>query len=184
MKFFKFLIYVGIMFLFGYYYAVITKGTVFDNFFVMLVSLFIILFLFEWMFSKIKKKNQPEKENEEVFDEDWEKIKTDLKQQFDVKYGKNIILVNNEYNKEELYINGSLMDQNERNRWYHWLWSFYQLNGTIDDYGTTKKVKVKIGGWKNLNCRIYVDEELILKEKIKYKILLGKVERVDNDANK
>lgn len=170
------------MYLFGYYYAIITKGTVFDNFFVMLLSLFIILFLFEWMFSKIKKKNQPEKVEE--FDEDWEKIKSDLKQQFDVKYGNNIILINNEYNKEQLYINGNLVDQNERTRWYHWLWSFYQLNGSIDDYGKTKKVKVKIGGWKNLNCRIYVDDELILKEKIKYKILLDKVERVDNDANK
>ncbi|WP_216827526.1 hypothetical protein [Alkalihalobacterium elongatum] len=182
LKLCKLVIYIGIMYLFGYYYAVITKGTLFDNFFIMLLSLFIIIYLFEWLFSKVKRKNRPEKD--EDVDQEWEKVKSDLKQQFNVKYGNNTILVNNEYNKEELYINENLVDQNERTRWYHWLWSFYQLNGSIDDYGKTTKVKVKIGGWKNLNCRIYVDKELVLKEKIKYKIQLDKVERVDNDPNK
>lgn len=65
MKLLKGIFCMGAFFGMGYYYAVITKGTVFDNFFIMLISFFLLIFLVNFLASYIKKKiadKQAEKE--------------------------------------------------------------------------------------------------------------------------
>ncbi|OLO39223.1 hypothetical protein BTR23_09230 [Alkalihalophilus pseudofirmus] len=183
-KTFKILLYVGIMFLVGYYYGALTKGTVFDNFFIMLLSFFILIFVFEWLWSLLKRKdhsekNNPDEENEQYMAE----VQQAVKKEWTIPYRNHIILVKNEMNKEQLYINAKLVDESVRKRWYEWLWSYHRLNGTLEDNGNQKKIKVKIGGVKNLVCKVFVDDELILKDKVKFNLFMEKIESDEKNEN-
>lgn len=61
MKLWKAIIYMAIFFVVGYYYAVLTKNTVFDNFFIMLISFFLLIFIANILVSFIKKKRLADK---------------------------------------------------------------------------------------------------------------------------
>ncbi|MBM4761197.1 hypothetical protein [Bacillus sp. B15-48] len=170
----KFILYLAVFYFIGYNYGKMTNGTIFDNFWVMLLSLFVIIFLFEWLISLFKKKRNAnevdvEKQDYETWDEAMESVKKDFEKTWNIKYENNDIKIINTYNHEELYINDQLVSEKKRNHWYSWLIPYQTLTGTVEE----RRVKVKLGGVFSLNCKVYVDQDLIFKEKIKYNLFTG-----------
>ncbi|OIJ21690.1 hypothetical protein BKP45_02930 [Anaerobacillus alkalidiazotrophicus] len=172
----KFIIYFVIFYLIGYYYGVFSKGPVFDNFFVMIILVFILIFLFEWIISLIKEKRKPEAFDDNNQDiETWEDMLKEIKEEIEktwcINYKNNCIKIVNKYNQEELYINDKLVCKKKRKSWYSWMIPYQTLTGVIEENGHTLLVKAKLGGFVSLTCRLYVNKQLIFKEKIKFNLL-------------
>lgn len=171
MTIFKFIFYGVLYFLFGMYYGMLTKDTVFDNFFVMLVSVFIIIFLFEYLMSFVKKKKATEPDSEhrnETFDELMAELKNEFEKTWTVGFKDHQIKIVNAYNQEELYINEKLVAKKTRKHWHSWIRPYQTLSGVIEEDNQRFQVKVKMGGLISLYCKVYVDKQLILNEKVKY----------------
>ncbi|WP_078551721.1 hypothetical protein [Bacillus alkalicellulosilyticus] len=62
----KFLIYLLVLFVLSYFYALVTKGTVFTNFYVMLFSFLALVFFFEWVVHRYKKTRTHDANKEEL----------------------------------------------------------------------------------------------------------------------
>ncbi|UTR10325.1 hypothetical protein MM300_21005 [Evansella sp. LMS18] len=180
---FKFIFYVVIFFLIGYNYGHITRGTVFDNFFVMLFSLFVLIFLIEWIFSLFRSRKNANGQEEEAsisaFEGELQALQAEFGKTWDLKYNNHELTIVNKYNQEELYINGKLICEKTRSSWYSWLVTSQTLKGKLEEGDQSRIVKVKLGGIMSLNCKVYVDKELIFQEKIKYNVLTGKVKEKD-----
>lgn len=180
---FKFIFYVLVFFLIGYNYGHITRGTVFDNFFMMLLSLFVLIFLFEWIFSLFRsKKNeneQGENGSKSTFEGELQALQADFGKTWDLKYNNHDITVVNKYNQEELYIDGKLICEKSRTTWYSWFVVSHTLTGKLEEGAQSRVVKVKLGGILSVNCKVYVDKELIFQDKIKYSFLSGGVKEKD-----
>ncbi|WP_062049840.1 hypothetical protein [Bacillus sp. JCM 19034] len=121
----KLIIYLAVLFFIGYSYGSITKDTVFDNFFIMLLSLFILIFITEAIFAALKKRFQPEKsqnENKNDDPESWnammEEVKKDFEKTWSITYENHKLHIVNKYNKEQLFINEKLVDESNRIHWY------------------------------------------------------------------
>ncbi|OIJ17187.1 hypothetical protein BKP37_01245 [Anaerobacillus alkalilacustris] len=178
----KFIIYFAIFYLIGYNYGVFTKGTVFDSFFVMLILLFILIFLFEWIISLIKEKRKPEafddnKQGIETWDDMLKEIKEEIEKTWCINYKNNCIKIVNKYNQEELYINDKLVSKKKRKSWYSWIIPYQTLTGVIEENGHTLLVEAKLGGFVSLTCKLYVNKQLIFKEKIKFNLLSSEKKR-------
>ena len=74
-----------------------------------------------------------------------------------VRYGNNLIEVQEGFRRERLYVNGELQDEQEGWNLRSRLWG--QLP-------TGENIKVSIGGgWISIQCRIFVDHKLIFTTK-------------------
>ena len=180
----KIIFYLVIFYIIGYNYAQLTKDTVFSNFWVMLISLFIFIFLVEWIVSRFKKKGnnneeEHDKQDEETWDQMLESAKKDFEKTWNVSYENHDIQIVNRYNHEQLYINGKLVSEKKRNHWYSWLLPYQTLTGKIEIHNQSQVVKVKLGGLLSLNCKVYVNRNLIFKKKLNYNLLSGEVKERD-----
>ncbi|MFC0476764.1 hypothetical protein ACFFHF_16300 [Robertmurraya beringensis] len=181
---YKFILYLIVFFIIGFSYGKVTKGTIFDNFYVMLISLFTFIFLIEWIVSGLKKsKNKDDKKPKQQDYETWEEFiesaKKDFEKTWNLTYQNNEIQIVNRYNHEQLFINGDLVSEKKRNGLSSYFSLSQTLTGTIGVHNQTQVVKVKLGGLINLNCKVYVGKELIFKKKIKYNLLSGGVKESD-----
>ncbi|MDZ5473104.1 hypothetical protein SM124_15400 [Bacillus sp. 31A1R] len=178
----KFIFYLVVFFIIGFFYGRITEGTIFDNVIALLISMFTLIFLIEWITSLIKKKSPLKKEAESEV-ETWDDLMLDVQKEFektwDVKYNNNLIQIVNKYNQEELYINGQLVDQKNRSGWYTWLKPYQTLTGVIEENGRKAHVKVKLGGTMSIDCKVYVDGKMFFHDKVKYKFDVSGVKKKD-----
>lgn len=80
-----------------------------------------------------------------------------MKKVFDVTYeGHHIHVVNTWFNGEKLYIDGELQDENLG------LVLRATLRGTLKkDNQITKNIKVSLGGFFTIKCKIFVDNVLV-----------------------
>ena len=67
-------------------------------------------------------------------------------------YGENIIRVENSFEGEKLFVNDTLQDEQVGYSVRARLWGKLQ---------TGEEVKVSLGGWFEVNCRIFVDNQLM-----------------------
>lgn len=175
----KFSLYLIVFYFFGFYYAKVTEGTVFDHFLIMLAIVFFIILLIEWVFSKRKKEEHDEKD--EVLAEIMQEVQKEFEKTWHVTYKDYQIRIVNEYNGEKLFINDELIAEKKRTNWLSWLKSSQTLKGTFEDNGKQVKIVVKIGGILSLNCVVYVDNKQIFHDKIKFNLFTG--ETKDKDKN-
>lgn len=182
----KFILYVAFFIFFGYFYGKMTEGTVFDNFFILLLFLFIVLFVSESIFSQLKKRKQQRQsdidaEEGETFNEIFKEIANEFEKTWKIKYNEHIIEIMNKYNREELYVNGKLVAEKQRGGWLSWLKPYHLLTATIEENGTRHEIVVKIGGFITLNCSVSVNKQLIFKDKIKYDLRTGEQKDKENE---
>ncbi|MBM7660289.1 hypothetical protein JOC85_001056 [Bacillus mesophilus] len=185
----KFISYLVLFIIIGYFYGGITEGTVFDNFFVMLLGLFVLIFVVEYITSLFKKKGNSEevdldvmnseKKDPETWNEMIETAKMDFDKTWNLTYKDHEIQIVNRYNHEQLFINGELVSEKKRKGWVTWVTPSQTLTGAITVNNHSQVVKVKLGGLISLNCKVYVGEELIFKKKVSYNLLTGGVKEND-----
>jgi len=72
---------------------------------------------------------------------------------WEIKHGENSIVVENRVSGEKLYVNGELQD--ERN-------GFSVSSRLYGKLPTGENIKVSLGGWFIMQCRIFVDHKLVL----------------------
>lgn len=73
---------------------------------------------------------------------------------WELNYGGNVIVVENRYNGERLYVNGELQDEQ-----VGFGASRARLWGKLH---TGESIKVSLGGTFAIHCRIFVDHKLML----------------------
>ena len=85
-----------------------------------------------------------------------------MKKTFEVMHdGHHIQVVNNWFTGEKLYVNGQLQDENLG------LAVRAVLNGELKSNDDRKSIKVALGGFFKINCRIFVEKNLIYPDKKK-----------------
>ncbi|MEK3953820.1 hypothetical protein [Psychrobacillus sp. FSL K6-1464] len=85
-----------------------------------------------------------------------------MKKTFEVMHdGHHIKLVNSWFTGEKLYVNGQLQDENLG------LAVRAVLNGELKSNDDRKSIKVALGGFFKINCRIFVENNLIYPNKKK-----------------
>ncbi|MDG5788561.1 hypothetical protein QA612_13830 [Evansella sp. AB-P1] len=183
-KFLKFVFYLLFFYTIGYFYAIFTEGTVFDNFIVMLISLIILLFIIEGFISYFKKKiaavqSELEVQENESFNEIVENLMTEFQKTWNIPYNDHLIKVVNHANKEELYIDDKLVAEKKRKGWFSWIVTYQSLTAVLEENGENQPVKVKLGGLVSLKCKVYVDNKLIFKDTVKYNLFTGEVKEKD-----
>ena len=84
-----------------------------------------------------------------------------------IEHKGNKIVIKNEMNSEQLFVNDVLITENTRTSFLSTLKPFQTLKGSFKNVnGNTSIIEVKIGGFITLNIRVKVDGELIYKDKI------------------
>ena len=84
-----------------------------------------------------------------------------------IEYKGNQIVINNEMNCEQLFVNQVCIAENTRTNFLSMLKPFQTLKGSFQNVnGETSVIDVKIGGFITLNIRVKVDGEQIYKDKI------------------
>lgn len=73
-----------------------------------------------------------------------------------VNYGGNSIVVENKISGECLYVNNELQDEQLGLAIRSRLWGQLQ---------TGEEIKISLGGFWTVNCRIFIDNKLVLHEK-------------------
>lgn len=74
---------------------------------------------------------------------------------WELNYGGNAIIVENRSCSERLYVNGELQDEQLGYAARSRLW------GKLH---TGESIKVTIGGWFTVHCRIFIDNNLVLSK--------------------
>ena len=74
---------------------------------------------------------------------------------WEINHNGNLILVENRAGGERLYVNGDLQDERLGLSSQSRLWG--QLS-------TGETIKVSLGGWWTIHCRIFIDNKLVLSE--------------------
>lgn len=83
-----------------------------------------------------------------------------MKKTFEVMYnGHHILVENNWFTGEKLYVDGQLQDENLG------LGLRAILNGELKSNEDRKSIKVAMGGFFKISCRIFVDNNLIYPNK-------------------
>ena len=72
---------------------------------------------------------------------------------WEVNHGENVVVVENRVSGERLFVNNELQDE------LMGLSTRARLYGKLP---TGEKVKVSLGGWFVMNCRIFIDNKLVL----------------------
>ena len=84
-----------------------------------------------------------------------------------IEHKGNEIVILNEMNSEQLFVNNVCISENSRTNILSTLKPFQTLKGSFQNVnGNTSVIEVKIGGFITLNIRVKVDGELIYKDKI------------------
>lgn len=84
-----------------------------------------------------------------------------------IEHKGNEIVIKNEMNSEQLFVNNVCISENSRTNFLSTLKPFQTLKGSFKNVnGNTSIIEVKIGGFITLNIRVRVDGELIYKDKI------------------
>ena len=84
-----------------------------------------------------------------------------------IEYEGNEIIIQNELNSEQLFVNEVCLVENTRTNLLSTLKPFQTLKGTFKNVnGNTSTIVVKIGGFITLNISVKVDGNLIYKDKI------------------
>ena len=84
-----------------------------------------------------------------------------------IEHEGNEIIIQNEMNSEQLFINQVCIAENTRQNFMSSLKPFQILKGTFKNVnGNTSTIVVKIGGFITLNISVRVDSQLIYKDKI------------------
>ena len=84
-----------------------------------------------------------------------------------IEHQGNEIVIKNEMNSEQLFVNQVFITENSRTDVLSTLKPFQTLKGTFKNVnGSSSIIEVKIGGFITLNLRVKVDGELIYKDKI------------------
>ena len=84
-----------------------------------------------------------------------------------IKHEGNEIIIQNEMNSEQLFVNQVCIVENIRTSLLSSLKPFQTLKGTFKNMnGNTSTIVVKIGGFITLNISVKVDGNLIYKDKI------------------
>lgn len=79
-----------------------------------------------------------------------------MKKTFDITYnGRHILVENRWFEGEKLFVDGELQDENLG-------LSFRgDLNGKLKSMESFKPIKVTVGGFLAIQCKIFVDNELV-----------------------
>lgn len=78
------------------------------------------------------------------------------------------IVIENKWDSEKLFIDGQLQDEKNRKNILSWLTPYKTLSGEIrDQNGSRAVIKVIVGGVFSLNCKVKVNDEVILKDKVR-----------------
>ena len=84
-----------------------------------------------------------------------------------IEHRGNEIVIINEMNSEQLFVNKVCIVENTRTNFLSTLKPFQTLTGSFPNVnGGTSYIEVKIGGFITLNLRVLIDGELIYKDKI------------------
>ena len=84
-----------------------------------------------------------------------------------IEYEGNEIIIQNELNSEQLFVNEVCLVENTRTNLLSTLKPFQTLKGTFKNVnGNTSTIVVKIGGFITLNISVKIDGNLIYKDKI------------------
>lgn len=107
------------------------------------------------------------KMNNEGFDYLEKEIERAASRSWTIEYNGNEIIINNEMNSEQLFVNQVCIADNIRTNFLSTLKPFQTLKGDFQNInGSTSYIEVKIGGWITLNISVKVDGKLIYKDKI------------------
>jgi len=79
-------------------------------------------------------------------------------EKWEINHNGNMITVENRTSGERLYVNGQLQDERVGLNFSSRLWG--QLP-------TGESIKVSLGGWWTMQCRIFVDHKQIIPKRIK-----------------
>jgi hypothetical protein len=74
---------------------------------------------------------------------------------WELDHNGNVIVVENRVSSERLYVNGELQDERMGLSFQSRLWG--QLS-------TGESIKVSLGGWWAIHCRIFIDNKLVLSK--------------------
>ena len=72
---------------------------------------------------------------------------------WEVNYGENKIIVENRAGCERLYVNGELQDERI---------GFSFTSRLYGQLSAGENIKVSLGGWFTIQCRIFVNNRLVL----------------------
>lgn len=182
LKIIKALVYLFLFLKLGQAYGFFEDGIHLENSISLLVTVFFIFYFVELFFSLVKKKIEGpiEEENkverkkidndkELTFEEVFKEALKEFEKTWNIVYKNQTIKIINKYNYEQLYINGQLVDEKRRKGILSYFIPFQKLSGVIEVNGEKYIVKVFIGGFVTLNCKVYVNKKLILKDKVKMK---------------
>jgi hypothetical protein len=133
---------------------------------------------------KIRNQNSQIEENaengkEQSLEDLMQELKTEFNKTWEIPYKDYQIKVVNKYNEEQLYINDKLVDSRKRTSWYSFLIPFQSLKAPIEVDHQPMDIKVKLGGLVSLQCKVYINKELVFKEKIKYDWLRDNIKEKD-----
>lgn len=79
-----------------------------------------------------------------------------MKKTFEVAYdGRQIVVENKWFEGEKLYVDGQLQDENLG------LSLGAELNGKLKGTDGIKRIKVAIGGFFKIQCKVFVDHESV-----------------------
>lgn len=92
-------------------------------------------------------------------------VERETEKQWEVEYEGHRIVIVNKLMEEHLFIDGKKVDSNIRKSiWSHTI-PYSTLTGFLETAGgKKKKVSVKLGGWKNLNCIVKVGGKQIFTD--------------------
>ncbi len=94
-----------------------------------------------------------------------EDLNREVTRSFQFQYQEKWIRVDNFWDEEKLYLDGTLIAHHKNSRWYHWIQPYRILKATVhlDSIGESL-LEVKIGGLIALHCEVKCNGQQIFKE--------------------
>ncbi|MFN7249492.1 MAG: hypothetical protein ACK4M9_01660 [Anaerobacillus sp.] len=172
----KFLFIFGVFFTIGYNFGHLTEGTIFENPLIFLITIFVIIFALQYLVNKFMGKNHGN--NSEV-----DSVLQEFEHTWNIKYKGGEMKIVNNYNEEKLFLNDTLVDHNKRSSWYSWLKPYHILKSDINLNGQYYPLKVKLGGFYSLCCKVYVEGRLVFEDKVKYKYFGDTIKKIEKNVD-
>ncbi|RDW16722.1 hypothetical protein [Oceanobacillus chungangensis] len=99
-------------------------------------------------------------------------VEKEVDRTWEIDYKGHRIEIVNKIKEEQLIIDGITVDRNKRKYILSHLIPYSKLSGMLElEDGTKRKISVKIGGYKQVNCIVKVGNETILEESFKLEII-------------
>lgn len=100
-----------------------------------------------------------------------ERLERDVFKTWQIKYGEHVIRIDNFLDEEKLFVDGQLLDHNKRKHALERFIPYHTLKSQfVDNRGRTVNVHVTLGGFITLNCKVWVNNQLIFKDKYRISI--------------